>query len=144
MPYFLAVGLAVLISMLGVLVPNGHAQAPDVKRAQAPYSNPTDGPTMYRDYCAACHGAMGKGNGPAAPALKAVPTDLTRLAANNKGTFPADRFREILQHGTGTVIAHGSSDMPMWGRIFDRMNDPSGTLLRIRNLSMYVEQLQSK
>jgi hypothetical protein len=34
--------------------------------------------------------------------------------------------------------------MPTWGRIFDTMNDPSGTMLRMRNLSMYVEQLQGK
>jgi mono/diheme cytochrome c family protein len=143
----LAVGLVVLISLMP-LATNAHAQAtagkPDVKRAQAPYSNPTDGATMYRDYCAACHGPTGKGNGPAAPALKTVPTDLTRLAANNKGTFPTMRFQEILQHGTGTVLAHGSMDMPTWGRIFDTMNDPSGTMLRMRNLSMYVEQLQGK
>lgn len=97
---------------------------------------------MYRDYCAACHGSAGKGDGPAAVALKARPTDLTRLTANNKGTFPAMRFQRVLEQGT--VTAHGSTDMPTWGKIFDAMNDRAATLVRIRNLGTYVEQLQAK
>jgi mono/diheme cytochrome c family protein len=41
-----------------------------VKSAPMPYSDPTSGKVMFKDYCAACHGIEGKGNGPAAEFLK--------------------------------------------------------------------------
>src|SRR5215831_15519212 len=42
----------------------------------------------YIRYCSACHGEDAKGNGPkATPPEK--PADLTQLAKNNNGTFPA-------------------------------------------------------
>src|SRR3974377_2575154 len=47
------------------------------------------GKELYLDHCAVCHGVDGKGNGPAAPALKTAPPDLTLLAKNNGGKFPS-------------------------------------------------------
>ena len=49
---------------------------------------PNDGKQMYTNYCAPCHGENGKGSGPAAPALKSQPTNLTLLSKNNNGKFP--------------------------------------------------------
>ncbi len=46
------------------------------------------GKDTYSDLCAGCHGASGKGDGPAASALDVAPTDLTMLAARNGGVFP--------------------------------------------------------
>ena len=43
-------------------------------------SNSTSGKQMFGDYCAPCHGLSGKGDGPAASALKIPPADLTQLA----------------------------------------------------------------
>jgi mono/diheme cytochrome c family protein len=40
---------------------------------------------MFRSYCAVCHGLDAKGSGPAAPALKMEPADLTTLAKENQG-----------------------------------------------------------
>ncbi len=48
------------------------------------------GPDLYHAHCAACHGSDGKGNGPAAAALKTKPADLTVLAKNNGGKFPTE------------------------------------------------------
>ncbi len=42
------------------------------------------GPDLYRLYCATCHGRDGKGNGPAAAALKVPPPDLTAPCATAK------------------------------------------------------------
>ncbi|WP_035024815.1 c-type cytochrome [Gemmobacter nectariphilus] len=47
-----------------------------------------NGARLYADYCAACHGATGKGDGPAAEGVKPRPADLTGLAAANGGKFP--------------------------------------------------------
>jgi mono/diheme cytochrome c family protein len=48
------------------------------------------GDVMYKQFCAACHGAHARGNGPAASALKIQPPDLTTLAKRHGGKFPYD------------------------------------------------------
>ena len=107
-----------------------------------PQTDPTSGVQMYRAYCASCHGLDGKGTGPAAPALRNVPTDLTTLTRNNGGQFPMFRVSQIIQ-GDSSVIAHGSRDMPMWGDVFRAMKrDESAVTLRVHNLAVYLESLQ--
>ena len=80
-----------------------------------PFVEGGDAPGMFREYCAACHGSAGKGNGPAAAALKAVPADLTTLSARNGGKFPDVRVRRYIE-GLDEIAAHGSRDMPVWGK----------------------------
>ncbi len=53
---------------------------PEVARRE--YAN------TFKEYCAVCHGSGGRGDGPAAAGMSPRPTDLTRLSANNGGTFP--------------------------------------------------------
>jgi len=111
-----------------------------IKTASAPYVAPTAGKEMYIKYCGSCHGAQGKGDGPAATALKVPPTDLTLLMKNNNGTFPEARFREAVMHGT--VAAHGTADMPVWGEVFSALDKDAGTsALRMNNLMKYVGAL---
>ncbi len=64
--------------------------------------------------CASCHGASGKGNGPVSDLLKKSPPDLTSLAKSNGGVLPIARLYDVIE-GSG-VQAHGSRDMPVWGR----------------------------
>ena len=45
------------------------------------------GREIFRYYCATCHGRDGRGNGPVAGELKVKPANLTRLAADNGGTY---------------------------------------------------------
>jgi mono/diheme cytochrome c family protein len=100
---------------------------------------------MYKAYCASCHGADAKGNGPASPALKSPAGDLTALAKNNKGSFPAARVNSVLT-GTAELPAHGSADMPVWGPVFRKLSnghDPE-VQLRINNLTKYLQSIQSK
>jgi len=75
----------------------GTAQEVKVKKTPITRSDSGSGKQMYIDYCAPCHGIAGKGDGPAAPALKTPPTNLSLLAKNNGGQYPADRFVNILQ-----------------------------------------------
>lgn len=51
-------------------------------------AEPVTGRAIYQDYCVACHGDGGKGDGPAAAGLAKKPADLTRISARNGGTFP--------------------------------------------------------
>ena len=64
---------------------------PEINKVAAPHTSPADGKGMYTAYCASCHGASGKGDGPAAPALKVPATDLTKLT----NLTPALRSRQI-------------------------------------------------
>lgn len=119
-------------------------QAPqkNIEKVPMAHSNPASGQQMFKDYCAACHGATGKGDGPAAELLKTPPPDLTAMARNNNGKFPADHFAAVLRFGTGTH-AHGTIDMPVWGPLFSRENKDL-MQMRVSNLESYVESIQQK
>lgn len=116
---------------------------PTVKRTVAPNIRPDSGVEMYKAYCAACHGVDGKGRGPAAPAMKVMPTDLTTLAAKNGGKFPVKDVEDVLRFGSA-LPSHGSADMPTWGTTFRVMGDEAITQMRIANLITYMESLQAK
>lgn len=106
------------------------------------------GAKMYQNYCAACHGMDGKGNGPAAAALKTSPGDLTTLAQRNGGKFPAAQVYDEILLGP-TVAAHGDKDMPVWGSLFwslskNKPTEQTEITERASNLTSYVESLQRK
>lgn len=107
-------------------------------------TSPVNGKVMYQSYCASCHGAEGRGNGPAAAAMKTQPTDLTQLARQNQGKFPENHVASVLRFGS-SLPAHGSSDMPVWGPLFGKMEPASlqQTSLRISNLTYYLETIQA-
>lgn len=103
-----------------------------------------DPPAMFREYCSPCHGSGGRGDGPAAPALKTVPADLTRLSVRNGGKFPEARVRRYIE-GLDEISAHGSRDMPVWGQALRALpGGDSGVKLRIEGLTKHVESLQQK
>jgi mono/diheme cytochrome c family protein len=122
------------------------ASLPQEKRVKVGASgavDQNDGPGMYQAYCASCHGIGGKGDGPAAGALKTRPNDLTLLKRANGGTFPAARVRAVIE-GTKPPRSHGSRDMPVWGPVFRILayEDASTPKLRIENLTRYIEGIQ--
>ncbi len=108
-------------------------------------TNPADGKLMYNSYCAPCHGVDGRGNGPAAIAMKSQPVDLTQLARTHHGKFPELHVVSVLQFGT-TLPAHGSASMPVWGNLFAKMESvqSQATALRISNLTHYLESMQAR
>ena len=70
---------------------------------------------------------------------KGASPDRTTLAKRHGGKFPYDYVSSILRFGPGSS-AHGSSDMPTWGPIFqtiDRKSEPA-VQDRIRNLADYL------
>jgi mono/diheme cytochrome c family protein len=144
-----AVGVYVAGICLGVILVgsgSGLAQTTEKKIEKVPIvqSDPSSGPQMFKDYCAVCHGADGKGGGPAAAALKTPPPDLTTLAKRYGEKAVGLKVYATLRFG-GENKAHGTSEMPVWGPLFsatDR-NQPAVTM-RISNLAKYVESLQQK
>lgn len=135
--------MALSVSAVGM----AQYQQPKTTIKQAPITptSPTSGAEMYKSYCAACHGASGKGDGPAAPALKTPPPDLTMLAKRNNGRFPDMHVAEVLKGGPN-LPAHGSAEMPVWGPLFSAVSSNSQGLvnMRVSNLTKYIESLQAQ
>ena len=108
----------------------------------------------YEGACAVCHGLTGKGNGPFMGQLATRVPDLTVLARNNGGVFPFDRVYQSID-GRLELKAHGSREMPIWGRSFRMQSSAffenypahdseSGARSRILALTEYVYRLQGK
>ena len=141
----LALGI-VLVSIAGPVSAEVTIKQVPMSKHQASI---TDGPELYGELCAVCHGQGGTGDGPAVSALKAVPPDLTVLALTNDGAFPrkevettiAGRFRDNNQ-----PYACG---MPSWYRAFSGAH-PVRSLARRHNFAMsqigrltdYLEAIQ--
>src|SRR5271165_1456991 len=100
-----------ILSISGVAA---FGQAGAGKESEIPVTTSFSGTEMFKTWCASCHGLQGKGDGPAAAALKIPPADLTQLAKKNGGKFPMEKVRNYID-GTKEVAAHGSRDMPVWG-----------------------------
>jgi len=133
--------VALLVSSLGW----SQEKTPAIKKTPIGQSNAASGKQMYADYCAPCHGVAGKGDGPAVPALKTAPEDLTQLYKKNNGKFPMDQVINDLRQGSKSA-AHGNSEMPVWGPLFKSLNPMNTTQVdqRVHNLAVYLESLQAK
>ena len=116
-----------------------------VKHVPITQTSATSGKEMFINYCAVCHGKDGKGNGPAASALKMPPTDLTTLAAKSGGKYPSAHVATVIR-GQAKVPSHGSEDMPVWGPLFSSISQghASAVQQRVTNLVSYIETLQAK
>ena len=135
----LKVLIPVLMAGCGIVALTQQTPAQDKTFSQAAMS----GAEMYRIYCSACHGTEGKGNGPAAPGMKARVPDLT-LLSKKTGKFPLLRVEQAIQ-GDGPIIAHGSREMPVYGDMFrDVKRDETFVKQRVGLLTGYIESLQQK
>ena len=115
------VGAVVVIETLALLAPLGRAWAQSASSAQSGASPRAQerrgvdpGKREFESNCAACHGKSGQGDGSVVELLKRSPPDLTQLSRKNGGVFPIDRVYQTIEGGT--VTAHGSREMPIWGR----------------------------
>jgi mono/diheme cytochrome c family protein len=135
--------LLLQLSIVSISALAAFGQAEQGKEDNIPRTSSFSGTEMYRTWCASCHGAQGKGDGPAAAALKKPPADLTRLAKRNGGKFPTEKVRDYID-GTKAVAAHGSREMPVWGSFFRRTEDERSVTYRVVTLATYVESLQEK
>ena len=102
------------------------------------------GAALYKTHCAACHGTEARGNGPVAVAMRSRPPDLTQLARENNGLFPADRVRRIVDGRE--VESHGTRDMPVWGDVFRRLGSEAAgdASARIAAIVGFLESIQQR
>jgi mono/diheme cytochrome c family protein len=134
----------VVAAVLLVAIPAG-AQSTTIKLVPITYTNPAAGDQMYAKYCASCHGIAGQGNGPAAPAFKHAPANLTKLTKSHGGKYPRMLVYESVMEG-GNVRGHGNARMPVWGDLFVRMDGLHSQIpqMRLKALADYIESLQAK
>jgi len=110
------------------------------------------GQREFESNCAACHGRDAKGKGPLNDLLRKPAPDLTQLAYRNQGVLPMARLYEVIEGGS--IAAHGSRDMPIWGRDYrirdaeyyiDSPYDPE-RLVRARILALleYINRVQAR
>lgn len=118
-------------------------EKPAIKMVQLQPTNMSSGKEMFKMYCATCHGPGGKGDGPAAAALKKAPADLTQLARKHNGKFPDDYVAAKLKNVDEPI--HGSKEMPVWGALLPSVSlGESETQLRIANIVSYISSIQAK
>jgi mono/diheme cytochrome c family protein len=147
MKRYLITGLcAALLAAIPLAATGGGGQAdqkPTIKREPAQKLTSFKGADVYREYCAVCHGATGRGDGPAARALKTPPADLTTITKRH-GEFPRKTLEETILAQNEPVVSHGSREMPIWGPIFRRSGDRDVQTLITSNLISYIESMQVK
>ena len=99
----------------------------------------------YERFCAACHGATGRGEGPVGRDLTPKPADLTRLSAGTGGAFPLVAVMAKIDGYTRAPEA-----MPEFGAVLEGetvfVETAPGVMTptpaRLLELARYVETLQ--
>ena len=89
--------ILVVISTFAVAQAAPAQTAPTVKHVPITNAPSNSGKEMFNSYCAVCHGKDGKGDGPAASAMKTPPTDLTLLAKNSGGKYPSSHVAAVIK-----------------------------------------------
>jgi len=133
--------IALSVSALGVSLFARPAQSQEITVADV-------GRGYFQQYCSACHGLEGKGDGAVAAYLKAPPPDLTTIAKRRGGKFPETEVAEIIE-ARRPLVAHGTRDMPVWGERFGEMApDSPATQASARGqilvLVAYLRSIQQK
>jgi mono/diheme cytochrome c family protein len=103
------------------------------------------GAQAFRSYCASCHGASGRGNGPMADQLRRQPPDLTKFTTRNGGVFPSERVARIIDGRD--VPAHGDREMPVWGDAFRTTREGLSAdeiKARIAAIVRYLQAMQER
>jgi mono/diheme cytochrome c family protein len=103
----------------------------------------------YAEFCAACHGEAGRGDGALASGLDRPPADLTALSRGTGGSFPKvrvmskiDGFLRTRHGGGGAMPAFGevlASPLVTWD---DGSGRPVPVPSRLLGLADYLETLQ--
>lgn len=116
--------------------------------AQVGMADTPTAPEDFANFCSACHGESGKGDGPAAEGFDVKPADLTRISERRGGTYPATEVMAKIYGYTGG--RDGDRVMPKFGALLQSESVPydggdgimTPTPLRLVQLAEYVRALQ--
>lgn len=78
---------------------------------------PIEGAAIYDENCALCHGPTGRGDGEVSGDLTPAPSDLTKIAVRNGGTFPRARILSMID-GYSRADVPGQQ-MPEFGLLLE-------------------------
>jgi universal stress protein A len=135
-----AVGLVASLLVAGFLLMPGLVTTATAQE----YKQTTTGSEVFRTYCASCHGATARGDGPLASAMKKKPANLAEIAKRNGGQFPSELVFKTID-GRQPIRDHGGPDMPVWGDVFTRSRD-AGDAERVKaviqSLVEYLDSIQ--
>ena len=136
--FAIATVVALILALLAARAASGDEPAP-ADTSLAPV-----GEQIFQRHCASCHGVQAQGGGPAAPSLKVAPPDLTRIAQRRKGEFPRGEIGRFID-GRFDVSAHGTREMPVWGRQFGATVPQGGLAEEIArgNIAVLLDYLES-
>jgi mono/diheme cytochrome c family protein len=73
----------------------------------------SEGKRLYQSYCTGCHGASGKGDGPAGKTLPVKPADHTN--GKKMSQYSDEHLITVISKGGASVGK--SSQMPAWGAV---------------------------
>ena len=123
--------------------PVAMAQGKVIKKAPMGQSDPSSGKAMYTSYCAPCHGASGKGDGPVASEFKVAPANLTQFTRTTKVSFlPAISGHAAIWRAHSGAWLEQCAGM---GNLFGSLDphDPVKVNQSIQTLVDYVKTLQA-
>lgn len=101
------------------------------------------GGAEYLRYCSACHGERADGNGPVASALDPRPPPLTSL--HKKFGTPLSTHLVVFLNGGSMPRAHGTSEMPVWGKVLRKETDDEGTAIDLLwQIVHYLDCIQTE
>ncbi|MGE0884810.1 MAG: c-type cytochrome [Blastocatellales bacterium] len=132
--------IATLVLSMGVALVGYSISTTQTVMAQQPDKKNEKGHKLFMQYCATCHGADAKGDGPTAKVLKKAPADLTKIEKVD-GKFPKLKVQRIIS-GDDMLDSHGSRDMPVWGAVLRQKGGIGFAQLEIYNLTNYLESIQ--
>jgi mono/diheme cytochrome c family protein len=106
-------------------------------------AEPPSGRDDYQRYCSACHGEAADGKGPVANVLKPDPPALTQLHERYGRPLGTALVAYVL--GDTMPRAHGTSDMPVWGRnLAEADGDDTRAVQTIWRIVGYLESIQTR
>ena len=103
-------GLRAIIGYLMTLGVSGFQYYEPWKSQEFETASVDRGKVLYKEYCSQCHGATGKGDGPAASGLSPKPAIHANMAFDK---LPMEYLYNVIYHGGRSVGK--STNMPYWG-----------------------------
>jgi len=119
--------------------------ASSLPSSQTAMANNERGRKLYMQHCASCHGVDGKGQGPVAKNLREPLPDLTAIQ-RKEGMFPGTKIKLLIagEVGETEMTAHGTREMPVWGKVFREARGQDRSRLDVYSLMKYIESIQEK